>query len=120
MIGGVQKKILMTHDEDGNLVMTNAFADMMSEESKFEWKLVRERDDLTKMSRAIVWIDWNEDGSFKSQSDDPSIGRSLMMSPFTESFTWQTTIITEIVSHKEGYIKFKTTNSSYELSRINE
>ena len=40
------------------------------------------------------------------------------MSPFNEFFTWQTTDITEIVEQKEGYIKFKTQNSNYELFKI--
>ena len=43
-----------------------------------------------------------------------------MMSPFTFSFTWQTTDITEIVEERDGYIKFKTKNSVYELNRIKE
>jgi hypothetical protein len=30
-------------------------------------------------------------------------------------FTWLTTAITEIVEQREGYIKFQTQNSTYEL-----
>ena len=42
-----------------------------------------------------------------------------MMSPFNRYFTWQTTTITEIVKEGfDGYIKFKTENSTYELSKI--
>jgi hypothetical protein len=37
------------------------------------------------------------------------------MSPFDESYTWLTTPITEIVEEQEGYIKFNTQNSVYEL-----
>ena len=37
------------------------------------------------------------------------------MSPFGPSFTWQTTLVTEIVEQKEDYIKFRTENSDYEL-----
>jgi hypothetical protein len=37
------------------------------------------------------------------------------MSPFNAFFTWQTTPVTEIVEQKEGYVKFKTANSNYEL-----
>jgi len=40
------------------------------------------------------------------------------MSPFNDSFTWQTTVITEIVEKREGYVKFKTENSVYELTKI--
>jgi len=40
------------------------------------------------------------------------------MSPFNDFYTWQTTVITEIVEQKEDYIKFKTNNSVYELFKI--
>jgi hypothetical protein len=42
-----------------------------------------------------------------------------LMSPFHPfTFTWQTTPITEIIEQREGYIKFKTKNSNYELFKI--
>jgi len=34
------------------------------------------------------------------------------------SFTWLTTSITEILENQDGYIKFKTQNSNYELWRL--
>lgn len=82
-------------------------------ESKF--KLVRERDGLTKYSSAIKWIEWNGDGTLNNHHDTPAIGFSLLMSPFDESYTWLTTPITGIVEEREGYIKFNTQNSVYEL-----
>ena len=82
------------------------------------WKLVRERDGLTKQSEKITWIEFNEDGRFKEKFDDIAVGRSLLMSPFNQFFTWQTTTVTEIVEQKEDYIKFKTENSNYELFRL--
>jgi hypothetical protein len=84
-------------------------------ENEFNWKLVRERDGLTKQSKGVKWIEWNEDGRFKSKHDEPAIGRSLLMSPFNLFFTWQTTPITEMLEERDGYIKFKTENSNYEL-----
>jgi len=87
-------------------------------ENEFNWKLVRERDGLTKRSKEVMWIEWNEEGRFKAKHDEPAPGRSLMMSPFTMSFTWQTTTITEIVEEREDYIKFKTQNSNYELWKL--
>jgi|TARA_R110000850_G_scaffold71726_1_gene158194 hypothetical protein len=87
-------------------------------EDTFNWKLVRERDGLTKQSKGIKWIEWNEDGTFKEQFKEVAIGRSLIMSPFNNSFTWQTTLITEIVEQREDYIKFKTGNSNYELFKM--
>jgi hypothetical protein len=87
-------------------------------ENEFNWKLVRERDGLTKQSKEVMWLEWNEDGRFKEKHDVPGIGRSLIMSPFNNSFTWQTTIITDIVEERDGYLKFKTENSVYELTNI--
>ena len=118
MIGGVQPKILMDIDEAGNLVMNDEFIELFYKESVMNWKLVRERDGLTKQSNDITWVEWNEDGRFKAQFKEIAIDRSLIMSPFNESFTWQTTEVTEIVEQREDYIKFKTKNSNYELFKI--
>jgi hypothetical protein len=46
------------------------------------------------------------------------VNRSLLMSPFNDFFTWQTTPITEIIEQRDGYIKFKTSNSIYELYKL--
>ena len=88
-------------------------------ENEFNWKLVRERDGLTKQSKDIKWLEFNEDGTYKEQFQKAEIGRSLMMSPFNQFFTWQTTPITEIIQERiGGYVKFKTGNSTYELTKI--
>ena len=88
-------------------------------ENESNWKLVRERDGLTKQSKEVMWLEWNEDGRVKSyKHDEPLIGRSLIMSPFNDYLTWQTTTITEIVEESDGYLKFKTQNSNYELFRL--
>jgi hypothetical protein len=83
-----------------------------------KWKLVRERDGLTKQSAGIVWLEFNENGTFKSKHDEPAVGRSLLMSPFSMFFAWQTTEITEILEQTEDYLKFKTLNSTYELWKL--
>jgi hypothetical protein len=82
------------------------------------YKLVRERDGLTKHSVDVMWLEFNEEGRFKEKHTEPAVGRSLLMSPFNDFFTWQTTDITEIVEQREDYIKFKTQNSNYELFKI--
>jgi len=110
-----QTKIPAVIDED-NLV--KIAIDQGVIENEFNWKLVRERDGLTKQSKGVMWLEWNEDGRFKADHDEPAIGRSLIMSPFNQFFTWQTTPITEIVEEREGYVKFKTKNSVYELTKI--
>ena len=83
-----------------------------------KYRLVRERDGLTKQSEDIMWLEFGEDKYFKSRHEEPAIGRSLIMSPFNAFFTWQTTSVTEIVEQRDGYIKFKTQNSNYELFKI--
>jgi hypothetical protein len=119
MIGGVHSKLLVTQDENGNLQLDSWQAELMgSLEKEFNWKLIRERDGLTKQSEKVLWLEWNKDGTFKDKFDDPNVGRSLIMSPFNDFFTWQTTIITEILEQREEYIKFKTKNSIYELTKI--
>jgi hypothetical protein len=87
-------------------------------ENEFNWKLVRERDELTKYSKEVIWLEFNEDGTFKSKNDEPAVGRSLLMSPLNQFFTWQTTSITEIVDLNSDMIKFKTQNSIYTLTQI--
>lgn len=88
-------------------------------QGKPNWKLVRERDGLTKHSVDVMWLEWNDEGRFKDKHSEPALGRSLLMSPFSEFFTWQTTSVTEIVEQREDYIKFRTGNSTYELFKLN-
>lgn len=87
-------------------------------QGKPNWKLVRERDGLTKHSVDVIWLEWNEEGRFKAKHTEPAVGRSLLMSPFSEFFTWQTTDVTEIVEQRDDYIKFHTGNSTYELFKL--
>ena len=82
------------------------------------WKLIRERDGLTKQSEKVLWIEFDDSGKFKERYDQVGIGRSLLMSPFNDFFTWQTTTVTEIVEERDDYIKFKTQNSNYELFKL--
>ncbi len=85
---------------------------------KPKYRLVRERDGLIKQSEDVMWLEFGDDGFFKEKHTEPSIGRSLLMSPFNQFFVWQTTVVTEIVEQREDYIKFKTENSNYELFKI--
>ena len=87
-------------------------------ENEFNWKLVRERDGLTNQSKEVMWVEWNEDRTFKARHDKPAISYSLIMSPLNKFFTWQTTSITEILEEREDYIKFNTLNSTYELWKL--
>ena len=119
MITGVQPKLLVSFDEEGNMHLDPLQAELLGlVENEFHWKLIRERDGLLKQSKAVMWVEWDTDGRFKEKWEEPYIGRSLIMSPFNDYFTWQTTTITEIVEQREDYIKFKTQNSNYELFKL--
>ena len=119
MITGVQPKLLVSFDEEGNIHLDPMQAELLGiVENEFNWKLIRERDGLLKQSKKIMWIEFNEEGRGKSKHDEPAIGRSLIMSPFNDFFTWQTTTISEIVEQKDNYVKFKTQNSNYELFKL--
>lgn len=86
----------------------------------FTFELIRE-DGLVKKSNRIQFVEYDQDTKkFKSFQDFPKLGYSLMMSPFTDSFTWLTTEITEIENKIEDMLsedgfKFKTKNSKYTL-----
>lgn len=120
MIGGTQPKVLVTQDEYGNLKMDDEMAKAFFDDRGKNWKLVRERDGLTNYGSKIAWIEWNEDGRFKEKHDMPGIGKSLILDPHRMSFTWMTTIVTEIIAATPNldYIKFKTSNSIYELHKL--
>lgn len=80
-----------------------------------KYKLVRERDGLTNAGNKYKWIEWNEDGTFQSSHDESGLGRSFIFDPHSISYTWMTTVVTEIIEQREDYIKFRTSNSVYEL-----
>ena len=110
-----QTKIPITLTEDNLLKIA---VDQGVIENEFNWKMIREHDGLTNQSKEIMWLDFNDEGRFEAKYDKPAIGRSLLMSPFNQFFTWQTTPITEIVEEQDDYIKFKTKNSNYELWKL--
>lgn len=118
MIGGAQPKVLLSQNEDGNLELNKSFQEVFGKEVEYKYKLVRERDGLTKTSRDVKWLEFGEDGRYKADFKDIAVGRSLLMSPFGPSFTWQTTLVIEIVEQREDYIKFNTENSVYELFKL--
>ena len=95
--------------------MSSNFEKVFGKELEPKYKLVRERDGLTKTSIGIKWLEFNEQGIYREDFQEIAVGRSLLMSPFGPSFTWQTTLVTEILEQREDYIKFATENSVYEL-----
>jgi hypothetical protein len=120
MITGVQPKLVVSFDDEGNLQLDRNQAELMGlTEKHINWKLVRERDGLTKQSEKVMWIEFNDDGRFKERYDEIGLNRSLIMSPFNDYFTWQTTTVNEILEQTDEYVKFKTNNSIYTLSKLN-
>jgi hypothetical protein len=118
MIGGAQPKIIATIDGAGNMRLDEEMSKLFFGDRGKNWKLVRERDGLTNYGSRIGWIEWNEDSRFKEKHEGPAIGRSLMLDPHRMSYTWLTTIVTEIIEESPDYIKFKTSNSIYELHKL--
>lgn len=115
MVGGVQPKVLLSQNENGDLQLDGTFQEVFGQQLEPKYKLVRDRDGLTKTSKEIKWLEFNEEGRYKADFPDIAVGRSLIMSPFNEFFTWQTTLVTEIIEQRDDYIKFNTENSLYEL-----
>jgi len=118
MIAGAQPKVLLSQAEDGTLNIDDLYTSVFGKSEEHKYKLVRQRDGLTKTSTNIKWLEFNEQGRYKGESPNIAVNTSLIMSPFNDFFTWQTTIVTEIVEQREGYIKFSTENSVYELFEI--
>jgi hypothetical protein len=115
-----QPKLVVSFNEEGNLQLDPYQAELMGLTEKNEnWKLVRENDGLTKQSEKVMWIEFSDDGRFKERYDEIGLNRSLIMSPFNDFFTWQTTTVTEILEQTNQYVKFKTNNSIYTLSKLN-
>jgi hypothetical protein len=84
------------------------------------YKLVRKRDGLVKQSNKIKFLEFDDNGFYLKDYDKAAIGLSLLMSPFNKFFTWQTTLITEILQDTENYLHFKTENSEYELFKTED
>jgi len=84
-------------------------------DSLHKYRLVRERDGLEKRGNTALWLEWNKKGLFKEKHEEPEIGRSLVLDFAYGNYVWMTTSITEILEKGDGYIKFNTENSVYEL-----
>lgn len=120
MIGGEQPKLILGTNENGELIISKEQAELLGLYEKPQWRLIRDRDGLTKESEKIIWVEWNEEGRFKDKFDEMAVGRSLIMSPFSQSFTWQTTTVTEVIADREDYKEFKTENSHYRLLMLSQ
>lgn len=103
-VPGVQAKLPLSIDEQGDFIVTK----------DYNYILTRLNDGLVKRGDIVKYVEWNKDGTSNELHDNIQIGRSLMLEP-RMNYTWLTTVITEIVEQKDNYVKFKTSNSLYEL-----
>lgn len=87
-------------------------------EEKLKMYRLTRTDGLIKESSKVKWIEFGEDDKFKGEFNSPSVGRSLVMSPFNQSYTWMTTLVTEVLEASDDLVRFKTENSIYKLERI--
>lgn len=106
-------------NECNKIIIEGMTDDLFCEEHggrrKFKYTLIRENDGRVLRADKVGWVEWTSDGTGKEVHDEPAIGRSLILDP-KFMYTWLTTVITEIVEQREGYVKFKTLNSIYELN----
>lgn len=79
------------------------------------YKLIRNNDNLTHFAPEIKWVEFDDEGRFLKAHEEPQIGFSLVLSPFNIYYTWQTSVLSEILEQKDDYVHFKTKNSEYEL-----
>jgi hypothetical protein len=82
------------------------------------YKLTRLSDNLIKTAPDVKWLEFDSLGKCIAQHNEIAIKRALLLSPFNMHYTWQATLVTEIIEQREGYIKFATENSIYELIKI--
>lgn len=92
--------------------------------------LKRIGDGRSNVGSKVLWIEWTEEGRGKGIHQDPQVGFSLCLDPYTinselggvpsaSGFAWMTTGVTEILEDKKtkSYrkVRFKTKNSEYVL-----
>ena len=84
----------------------------------FKYVLTRTNDNLKKTGNKVSFVEFDENGVGKKLHEDIKLNTSLVLDPGF-SYTWLTTLITEIVEVTDKKIKFKTQNSEYILDMVN-
>lgn len=77
------------------------------------WKVTRQDDDKSWEVDDYKYLVF-ENGRGKRLQNRPKIGTSLMLPPFSPSYLWLTSPITEIIDERH----FKTENSEYKIEEI--
>ena len=122
MIGGCQPKLILGYDEDGKFKIDRDQAELIGlTECEPKWILTKpEEPGFQKISAKVTWLEFSDDRTYKKRHKFPKEGLSLLMSPFNDFFTWQTTAVQEIIESRENYWLFRTSNSLYLLRQIEE
>ena len=122
MIPGERPKLILGYDEEGKFKIDRLQAEILGlMESEQRWILTKpDQSTFQKLSADITWLEFNEDRTYKARHKKPAVGLSLLMSPFNQYFTWQTTPITHIKESKENHWLFDTENSTYLLRKIED
>jgi len=81
------------------------------------YRLTREQDNKVIEGETINYIEWDKDGRFSKQFDEPAIGRSIILNPHYFKYSWMTTEITSFTKDENKLI-FETKNSTYILESI--
>jgi hypothetical protein len=86
-----------------------------------KYSLTKKEGGFLAEGRTIVWIKFNEKGTYESHSELISPEASLVINP-GPFYTWQTTLVKEIIEQSENRVEFKTKNSHYilEVSDVDE
>jgi hypothetical protein len=80
----------------------------------YKYKLVRTGDNLTITGNKVLWLEWNEDGTFNKDHTEPRVEASLVVDPRYGTYRWLTTRMMSY-TEEEGVITFNTENSTYKL-----
>lgn len=88
---------------------------IIEDADQINYMAVRKGDLFPRFSKDVKWIEWNPSGAAKGLRDEPQLEFSMLMSPFNQYFTWQTTQIDQLIEVSDNMVHFKTRNSEYKL-----
>ena len=99
----------------GQILEESGYQKINLDLAKDNFVLRRQHDNKQVVGQTIKFVEWNDDGTFKSIHSEPAVGRSIIVDPGPfGNFRWLTTTITEMVSTTE----FKTKNSTYNIYKL--
>lgn len=89
------------------------YMELLEDRPVWPYSLRRVRDNAGMDGRYSSAIEWNEDGTFKSDKGvRPMLGCSHTVRMGIHDY-WLTTVVTEILEDTPDMVRFKTENSEY-------